>query len=99
MKNQMITISEQELKNAGILDNDGDIATIELGQIPGIMLLLRRDEVLQSYCNSYGFTIEELSKYEFGIDEWIGFGSVTCFELGGGTLVGFGYNEIQMIVL
>ena len=99
MKNKMITISEQELKNAGILDNDGDIATIELGQIPGIMLLLRRDEVLQSYCNSYGFTIEELSKYEFGIDEWIGFGSVTCFELGGGTLVGFGYNEIQMIVL
>jgi hypothetical protein len=99
MKNQMITISNKELKNAGILDDDGDIASIDLGQIPSIMLLLRRDEVLQSYCNSYEFTIEELSKYEGGINDWIGFGSVTCWELGGGTLVGYGCNEIQMIVL
>jgi len=92
----IITISERELEQSGFGD---EAALIKLHQIPRIMLQLRRDEVIEAYCKRYGFTREELSTYEGGIDDWIGFGSVTCFELGGGTLVGYGYNEIQMVVL
>jgi hypothetical protein len=91
----MITISNKELEAAGF----GDCDLIKLEEIPRFMLLMKREEVLQAYMDAKGFTKEELATYEFGIDDWIGFGSVTCFELGGGTLVGYGYNEIQMVVL
>lgn len=92
----IITISHKELEAAGFGD---EAALIKLEEIPRLMLLMKREEVLQAYIDAKGFTKEELATYEFGIDDWIGFGSVTCFELGGGTLVGYGYNEIQMVVL
>lgn len=93
----ILTVSERELEQAGL----GDQAVlIELQHIPHIMLRLKRDEVIEAYMKAKGLTREELEKtFERGINDWIGFGSVTCFELGGGTLVGYGYNEIQMVVI
>ena len=93
---KMITISNKELTAVGLGD---DCSLIRLEDIPKVMLKFKRDEVIKAYCDRFGFTVEELATYEFGIDDWIGFGSVTCFELGGGTLVGYGYNELQMVVL
>jgi hypothetical protein len=76
-----------------------DVFTIDPMNIPALMLHHRRAEVISAYCQVFGFTPEELAEYEGGIDEWIGFGSVTCYELGGGTLVGYGYNSIQMTIV
>jgi len=75
------------------------LENVALQDIPALMLKHRRDEVIKAYCEAFGFTPERLAEYEGGIDEWIGFGSVTCYELGGGTLVGFGFNTIQMAIL
>ncbi len=94
-----MTLTESELRDAGVLSENESASDIALHQIPAIMLRVKRQEVIDAYCKQKGFTPEELAEYEFGIDEWIGFGSVTCFELGGGTMVGFGYNEIQMAII
>lgn len=94
----MIVASAKELRAAGLISDDQYAGDIPLGDIPRVLLLIKRDEVINAYCKALGFTPEELAEFEFGIDDWIGFGSVTCYELGGGTLVGYGYNEIQMSV-
>jgi hypothetical protein len=99
MDYKIITISKKELYAEGVITADECIADVPLDVIPSLMLRIKRDEVIEAYCKAYKFTPEELAEYEFGIDDWIGFGSVTCYELGGGTLVGYGYNELQMVVL
>ncbi len=95
----MITATTEELHAAGLISDEGCMSDIPLELIPRTLLKLKRDEVIDAYCKLRNCTPEELDKYERGIDTWIGFGSVTCFELGGGTLVGYGFNEIQMIVM
>ena len=93
---KLITISDEVLRaNTGY-----EYATeVDLKHVPRLMLQLKRDEVIKAYCDRFNFTAEEILEFEDGIDDWIGFGSVTCFELGGGTLVGYGFNELQMVVL
>lgn len=92
MRAFVITLSSSEI---GV----DDIADVSFDDIPHLMLKHRRDEVIDAYCSVFGFSKDELLKWEGGIDSWIGFGSVTCFELGGGTLVGYGHNEVQMAIL
>ena len=96
----MLTISNSELDSNGFYHVAACEGTDFIAEIPSVFLKLRRAEVIQAYANMTGMAPHEI-EFEFhgGIDNWIGFGSVTCFELGGGTLVGYGYNEIQMIVL
>jgi hypothetical protein len=90
----MITVIEISCSELGI-----DVTDIDPMDIPHLMLEHRRAEVIKAYCDAFGFTPEELAEYEGGIDEWIGYGSVTCYELGGGTFVGFGFDSIQMTVI
>lgn len=88
----MITLTNKEL-------NIDDVSLVRLEDIPRLMLKHKREQVIKAYCDRFEFTVEELAKFEGGIGDWIGFGSVTCYELGGGTLVGYGYNELQMVVI
>lgn len=93
---KLITISDEVLR----ANTNYECATeVDLKHVPRLMLQLKRDEVIKAYCDRFNFTAEEILEFEDGIDDWIGFGSVTCFELGGGTLVGYGFNELQMVVL
>lgn len=95
----VMTISRKELQLKGFVNEDA-LTEVELGEIPGVFLQLRRDEVINAYMIARNLTRDEVENtYEGGIDNWCGFGSVTCFELGGGTLVGFGFDEIQMVVI
>ena len=94
----ILTISSSELELKGLIKEC--MTEVELSDIPSVFLQLRRDEVIEAYMKAKDLTREELEKtYEGGIDVWCGFGSVTCFELGGGTLVGYGFNQIQMVVI
>ena len=99
MDYKIITISKKELYAEGVITADECIADVPIDVIPRLMLRMKRDEVIEAYCKAFEFTPEKLAEYEGGIDNWIGFGSVTCWELGGGTLVGYGCNELQMVVL
>lgn len=94
----VLTIPTSELELKGFVKEC--MTEVELCDIPNVFLQLKRDEVIEAYMKAKDLTREELEKtFERGINDWIGFGSVTCFELGGGTLVGYGYNEIQMVVI
>lgn len=89
---RLFTLSSSEIG----VDN---IADVSFDDIPRLMLKHRREEVIDAYCSEFGFSREELLEWEGGIDSWIGFGSVACCELGGGTLVGYGHGEIQMAIV
>jgi hypothetical protein len=94
----VLTIPTSELELKGLVKEC--MTEVELSDMPRVFLELRRNDVIEAYMTARGMTRDEVEKsYEGGIDMWCGFGSVTCFELGGGTLVGYGFNEIQMVII
>lgn len=95
----IIIATSSELREAELITNEQSACDVDLTEVPRMLLALKRDEVIDAYCKVLNRTPEELAEFEFGIDSWIGFGSVTCCEIGGGTLVGYGFDEIQMVVL
>ena len=63
------------------------------------VLKLKRDELIKAYSDATGMSVDEITNdYEEGIDDWIGFGSVTCFELGCNTYVGFNGHDLVVCI-
>jgi hypothetical protein len=75
------------------------IDTVELKEIPQVFLTHARSAVINAYAKVTGMTANEIENhFEGGIDSWIGFGSVACYELEGSTMVGYGYGTIKMAI-
>lgn len=91
----MTIILELTAQDLGI----DSVDSIDFSSIPEVFLANRRSEVIDAYAKVTGMTADDIeNKYEGGIDEWIGFGSVTCYELDGSTMVGYGCNSIKMTI-
>ena len=68
--------------------------------IPKLMLEAKREEVIQAYVKATGMTREEIeTDFECGINDWIGFGSVTCCELPCYTLVGYEDQDAVLMLV
>jgi hypothetical protein len=72
---------------------------VELHDIPRYLLQHKRDEVINAYVKETGMSLQDITTdYEDGIDSWIGFGSVSCFEINADTTVGYIGHDVIMTV-
>jgi hypothetical protein len=62
-------------------------------------LLLKPTELVKAYADATCMSEAEITMtYEGGIKTWIGFGSVTCFELPCTTMVGFSEDDLLVSI-
>ena len=92
----IITVTREEVVNA--LGEEPEGFWHDANCSLRIVNLLKHDELVSAYSEVTGMSEEELNEFEGGINDWIGFGSVTCYELGCLTSVGFMEDTIVISI-
>jgi len=91
--NLVVTLSPREVPS----EVSDSAEWLNANLIPEHILRYKRGEVIKAYAEATGMSEHEIeSEYEGGINDWIGFGSVTCYELPCTTLVG--YQEDTLVL-
>ena len=89
----LLKLNFKELVESGIVKEANEIWDFKPDDILKTFFKLRRAEVTEAYVSA-GISQDDISC----IDEWIGYGSVTCYEYEIKVLVGFGCDLIMVSI-
>ena len=97
-KSFTIKVSAKEFRTATGCDDLPD-DYYQADYIINNILKVKRSELVRAYAEASGMTEQEIEhEYEGGIDDWAGFGSVTCYELPCTTMVGMTEDDLVVTI-
>ena len=99
IKAYRILTNYNEFFKVGLTEETAQLDFHDAHDALAITLLCHRGELIRAYAAASGMSEQQIEHdFEGGIDNWIGFGSVTCCELCCNTYVSLQADQIVVLI-